>query len=87
MTTHHLESLRQAICRNCNCPHKIEIPMLIYIQVHVEIMSLTILHVSGQNYQMKSLYNCVSIWAPNQVKWPRPIRSELHVKNLTLSRA
>ena len=25
---------------------------------------------------------CVSIWAPNQVEWPRPIRSELHVESL-----
>ena len=25
---------------------------------------------------------CVSIWTPNQVKWPRPIRSELHVESL-----
>ena len=28
------------------------------------------------------MYNYVSIWAPNQVKWPRPIWSELHVKIL-----
>ena len=28
------------------------------------------------------MYNCVSIWAPNQVEWPRPIRSELHVESL-----
>ena len=25
---------------------------------------------------------CVSIWTPNQVEWPRPIRSELHVESL-----
>ena len=24
----------------------------------------------------------VSIWAPHQVEWPRPIRSELHVESL-----
>ena len=28
------------------------------------------------------MYNCASIWAPNQVEWPRPIRSELYVENL-----
>ena len=28
------------------------------------------------------MYNCVSIWAPNQVMWPHPIRSELHVESL-----
>ena len=28
------------------------------------------------------MYNCVSIWALNQVEWPRPIRSELHVESL-----
>ena len=32
-------------------PHKIEIPMLIYVQVPVEIMNLKILHVSGQKPQ------------------------------------
>ena len=25
---------------------------------------------------------CVNFWAPNQVEWPRPIRSELHVESL-----
>ena len=25
---------------------------------------------------------CVSIWTPNQVEWPRPIRNELHVESL-----
>ena len=25
---------------------------------------------------------CVNIWAANQVEWPRPIRSELHVESL-----
>ena len=24
----------------------------------------------------------VSVWAPDQVEWPRPIRSELHVESL-----
>ena len=28
------------------------------------------------------MYNCVSIRAANQVEWPRPIRSELHVESL-----
>ena len=28
------------------------------------------------------MYNCVSIWAPNQVEWLHPIRSELHVEIL-----
>ena len=60
--------------------------MLIYVQVHVEIMSLKILHVSGQNYQMKRLYKLITvrvyILAPHQVEWPRPIRSKLHVESL-----
>ena len=28
------------------------------------------------------MYSCVSIWAPNQVEWACPIRSELHVEIL-----
>ena len=28
------------------------------------------------------MYNCVSIWTPNQVEWPSSIRSELHVERL-----
>ena len=28
------------------------------------------------------MYNCGSVWTPNQVEWPRPIRSELHVESL-----
>ena len=28
------------------------------------------------------MYNCVSIWAPNQVEWPHSIRSQLDVESL-----
>ena len=31
---------------------------------------------------MQSTGICVNIWTPNQVEWPRPIRSELHVESL-----